>query len=97
MTDKKTEALKLALELALDVRANSDARLVAKAIALTNVIDAALAREAPEKPALDEDQAHYKQVIEGVQALFEAKREEAAEAARNKRAELFSHDYGRAA
>ena len=42
---KQTEALKLALELALDVRANSDARLVAKAIALTNVIDAALAEQ----------------------------------------------------
>ena len=45
MTDKQTEALKLALELALDVRANAGARLAAKAIALTGVIDAALAEQ----------------------------------------------------
>lgn len=45
MTDKTQAALKLALELALDVRANANVRLAAKAIALTGAIDAALAEQ----------------------------------------------------
>lgn len=71
MSNKKYEALRLALE-ALEHEAeigNDDAYRRER-----DAIREALA----EQPALDEDQAHYKKVIDDVQALFEAKREEAA-------------------
>jgi hypothetical protein len=86
MTDKKTEALKLALSVLNEVRSETF-RLLRNGQTLyaeekvwnaVFVIKQALAQPLSddEQPALDEDQTHYKKVIDDVQALFEAKREQ---------------------